>query len=849
MRLVFVTQILIFIVSMPALATEDFSGSLLEKISPRLENRMQELDENEFITVVVNMKEHEEFKFSKELNRRETLKFLRDQISKNQEPILTYLSAKDKSKVKSVIPFWIFNGLVITVKKDIITELVKREDVLLIETHDYYLPLEQHMNPVKYNFNTFPIPWNILKIRADQVWAQGYMGDDVIIGFIDTGVDTSHPSLIEHFSGLWFDANDSLSRPHGFDGHGTGVTNIAVGGDGPGPFTEDIGVAPGAKFAMAKVTDDFGGLPQQYIFASYEWYASLIDSGVDIRILSCSWGDYWQSLSDWQSLLNLRRLGFIPVFAIGNDSSKIGCPGDYPTVIGVGNTDQNDGLSHVSSWGPAPDHWPWNDTTYWARPDWNLIKPDLCAPGTDIRTAAPGGYTDNTGTSCSCPHVAGVIALMLQKDPSLDYNTIYNSLLDNAVHLGDTVPNNGYGWGRLDALAAINSIPSLGEEYISLMGRYLNELSGNGNGNPDPGETIELRIGLKSYHIGVTGVEATLYSLDPLISVLDSTSYFGDIPADSVVINEEDPFIFEIASSFPAGQKGTFVVNITTQMGGNWCDTLWFTIGEPILHTIFYDDFENGLDNWVADSNWHLTTSLFHSPTHCVMDTVHGVNPDTLVEEILLLAQPLDLSEVHNAELRFWAMNGLYPIMCQWFNVWLTTDPTDPFAWHSVYSFSPPIPSPPDTFIPVAIDISEFAGEDSVFVAFVMSYYYHFPWFFGIDDVEVLADTLIPGVEEFAKNSEPAFYLRTNPNPFCKTTVISFQCPVISEKKKITLSIYDLIGRLVKSFTLTTDHLALSTAVSWDGRDDSGKLLPSGIYYCRLSQGNRTETRKILFVK
>ncbi|MCK4233479.1 hypothetical protein KAX75_03570, partial [candidate division WOR-3 bacterium] len=70
--------------------------------------------------------------------------------------------------------------------------------------------------------------------------------------------------------------------------------------------------------------------------------------------------------------------------------------------------------------------------------------------------------------------------------------------------------------------------------------------------------------------------------------------------------------------------------------------------------------------------------------------------------------------------------------------------------------------------------------------------------------------------------------LTVTPNPFRETTVISFQCPVISEKEKITLSIYDVSGRLVKSFTLTTDHLALSTAVSWDGKDDHGRRLPSG---------------------
>ena len=85
-----------------------------------------------------------------------------------------------------------------------------------------------------------------------------------------------------------------------------------------------------------------------------------------------------------------------------------------------------------------------------------------------------------------------------------------------------------------------------------------------------------------------------------------------------------------------------------------------------------------------------------------------------------------------------------------------------------------------------------------------------------------------------------------SPNPFSETTVISFQCPVISEKEKITLSIYDLSGRLVKSFTLTTDHSALSTAVSWDGRDELGNEAQSGVFFIRLEVGDYYETKKLL---
>ena len=63
----------------------------------------------------------------------------------------------------------------------------------------------------------------------------------------------------------------------------------------------------------------------------------------------------------------------------------------------------------------------------------------------------------------------------------------------------------------------------------------------------------------------------------------------------------------------------------------------------------------------------------------------------------------------------------------------------------------------------------------------------------------------------------------------------------------VSLQIYDVTGRKVREISLLPFNFSLGA--TWDGKDDHGRRLPSGIYYCRLSQGNRTETRKILFVK
>jgi subtilisin family serine protease len=93
-------------------------------------------------------------------------------------------------------------------------------------------------------------------------------------------------------------------------------------------------------------------------------------------------------------------------------------------------------------------------------------KPDIVAPGINVRSSVPGGYRSLQGTSMAAPHVAGVAALLWSADPSLAgqvEDTEY-VLTRTARHVasgacGDNGwPNNSYGWGYVDALAAIEAV-------------------------------------------------------------------------------------------------------------------------------------------------------------------------------------------------------------------------------------------------------------------------------------------------------------------------------------------------------------------------------------------------------
>jgi len=148
------------------------------------------------------------------------------------------------------------------------------------------------------------------------------------------------------------------------------------------------------------------------------------------------------------------------VFAVGNEylgSLAAHAPGTFPHAFAVGATDQNDVVAGWSCHGPSP---------------WDEIKPEITAPGVNVRSAAPGNqYEVLDGTSMATPHVAGVVALLWQAQrqygalaaldaPGLTITTTEQVITSTAHPLPDaaSVPNNDYGWGRVDAYQAVGSL-------------------------------------------------------------------------------------------------------------------------------------------------------------------------------------------------------------------------------------------------------------------------------------------------------------------------------------------------------------------------------------------------------
>jgi len=340
--------------------------------------------------------------------------------------------------------------------------------------------------------------WNLIDIGADQVWAMGYRGEGVVVGGQDTGFDWQHPTLIRQYRGNqggtvdhnynWYDAIHeysplhaeatnpcglSITEPCDDNVHGTHTMGTMVGEDTQG---NQIGVAPKAQWIGVRNMERGYGNPFSYLEA-FQWFLAPTDVNGDKpnpdlapHVINNSW--YCPDLEGCNesnigllemAVENLRAAGIVVVNSAGNFGSDCGTitelPAVFPASFAVGATDINQQIATFSSRGPV------------YRTDGSiLIKPDVAAPGVNVRSASlNGGFSAFSGTSMAGPHVVGTVALMISANPDLagqvdSVEAILRrtarprfSNQDCGPLVGDQSPNAVFGYGIIDARAAVEA--------------------------------------------------------------------------------------------------------------------------------------------------------------------------------------------------------------------------------------------------------------------------------------------------------------------------------------------------------------------------------------------------------
>jgi serine protease AprX len=278
-----------------------------------------------------------------------------------------------------------------------------------------------------------------------------YSENDLVIAVIDTGIDATHMDLDGgKVIGGWDFVGDSdlLYDDHG---HGTHVASIAAGEGQANPAYR--GVAPGAALVSVKTLDSNADGTWEHANAGIQWVIDNKDIyGIDVMNISWGAGGSSDGTSVTEQLVDRAvGAGIVAAVSAGNDGPgpyTIGVPAAAATAITVGAmADVEEGgffLADFSSRGPTAD---------------GRIKPDISAPGWDVMAAkydSTDEYTEMSGTSMAAPFVAGVAALMLDADSSLQPNAVKTTLMGSpAVDWGPSGPDVDYGAGRLDAYEAI----------------------------------------------------------------------------------------------------------------------------------------------------------------------------------------------------------------------------------------------------------------------------------------------------------------------------------------------------------------------------------------------------------
>jgi len=321
-------------------------------------------------------------------------------------------------------------------------------------------------------FETAPLPRGPLygpsyrqvnQINVPPLHLAGLSGRGVRVCLLDVGFRKSHQ--VFRFSRVIAERdfvmkdNDVQRNPNDpkdySDAHGTATWSL-LGGLAPGLL---VGPAFGADIILGKTEDDRSETPieEDYWVAGIEWAESL---GADVVSSSLGYTDWYlfkdldgKTAVTTKAANRAASLGVVVVNAAGNDRrtawGHIIAPADGPDVIAVGAVDDDGRIASFSSPGPTAD---------------GRTKPEVCALGVHNFVAASTPTSGDTtyqwgnGTSYATPLVAGVVALLLEAHPDWTPKQVRDALTKTADASG--APDNDYGWGIVNAAAAVSYSPA-----------------------------------------------------------------------------------------------------------------------------------------------------------------------------------------------------------------------------------------------------------------------------------------------------------------------------------------------------------------------------------------------------
>ncbi|MCL6449918.1 MAG: S8 family serine peptidase [Acetobacteraceae bacterium] len=322
----------------------------------------------------------------------------------------------------------------------------------------------------------YPRQWHFPFINAPQAWDLTTGSTSVVVAVVDTGVayenygayalapDLAGCTFVPGYDTVNFDSHPNDDHYHGTHVCGTvaQTTNNSLG---------VAGMAPNTAIMPVKVLNSAGSGTAQTLIDGLYWAA---DHGANVITMSLGWAaGYDPGPAVHDAIIYCYNKGIVLVAAAGNgNTSVVSYPAAYPECIAVGALASNNTRAYYSQWGSALDI---------TAPGGDGVDRDGDGYGDDVlqQTFASGqptnfGYYYLRGTSMATPHVTGVVALMMARGAT-GVENIRSILYSTAIDLGTAGWDETFGWGKVDAYAAVSAVGPAQPVMVSHIDMALNK--------------------------------------------------------------------------------------------------------------------------------------------------------------------------------------------------------------------------------------------------------------------------------------------------------------------------------------------------------------------------------------
>jgi serine protease len=406
--------------------------------------------------------------------------------------------------------------------EDMINELLKDNNVEYAEPHyiyhTFYTPNDTLYANVGQNY--------LWQVKAPQAWDIIKNSAGVIIAIVDNGSDLTHSDLVNNIylntadpiNGIDDDNDGYIDNYMGWDlagasssatqpdndpnvkntnaGHGAHVSGLAAA-----VSDNNIGVASIAFNAKLLIVKAAADNDPSTIYLGYEGIKYAADHGA--QVINCSWGSTAGGMFGQDIINYALSKNCLVVAAAGNSGNSDPIyPAAYSGVLAVANVQGNDVRWPTSNFGSYVD---------------------ISAPGTNIlSTVFPNNYGLDTGTSMSAPIVSSAAALVKSYFPDLTMQQVGEKLRVTADFIDDKNPNltGMLGKGRLNVFNALTqSLPSIRNQKLTV----------HSPNNGLQGDTLLVYLELKNFLDPASGLNVSLSSTSPFVSILTPQVNIGNI--------------------------------------------------------------------------------------------------------------------------------------------------------------------------------------------------------------------------------------------------------------------------------------------------------------------------------